>query len=486
MPAFGALIAEPLFLLADSAIIGHLGTAELAGVGVASTLVQTVVGLMVFLAYSTTPAVARHLGAGRMADALRVGRDGLWTAAGLGILLAAVGAVVMRPVLRAMGAQGEVLNHAASYALWSLPGLVAMLVVLAAVGVLRGLQDTATPLVVAGVGAAANAGLNVALVYGADLGVAGAAIGTSITQWGMALTYLVILGRWFRAEGVAVRTGWAGIRGHLTVGSWLMLRTLSLRVAILSTVVVATAQGAENLAAYQLTMTIFNFLAFALDALAIAAQALLGKELGARNLDRKEDRDAVRLLMRRLLRWGLGFGVVTGLLVGVLGPRLGFLFTDSQDVQALFGVSLLVVAVGQPVAAFVFVLDGVLIGAGDARYLALAGVVNLVVYLPLLWAVAQWGGAGAAGAVWLARVLRRLHGRPRGHPGLADPRLAVDVRHGVRPGRHRSPAPRRLREAPRDLRGSLRDLPRRAGAGDAAPGRAASCAGAREHRYDAW
>ena len=177
MPAFGALIAEPLFLLADSAIIGHLGTAELAGVGIASTLVQTVVGLMVFLAYSTTPAVARHLGAGRLADALRVGRDGLWTAAGLGVVLAAVGAVVMRPLLRAMGAQGEVLDHATSYALWSLPGLVAMLIVLAAVGVLRGLQDTTTPLLVAGVGAAVNAGLNFALVYGAHLGVAGAAIG---------------------------------------------------------------------------------------------------------------------------------------------------------------------------------------------------------------------------------------------------------------------------------------------------------------------
>lgn len=401
VPAFGALIAEPLFLLADSAIIGHLGTAQLAGVGIASTLVQTVVGLMVFLAYSTTPAVARHLGGGRLGEALRVGRDGLWTAAGLGIVIAAVGAVVMRPLLRAMGAHGEVLDHATSYALWSLPGLVAMLVVLAAVGVLRGLQDTRTPLVVAAVGAVLNAGLNVALVYGAHLGVAGAAIGTSITQWAMAVTYLVMLGRRFRAQSVGLATSWPGVRSHLTVGSWLMLRTLSLRVAILLTVVVATNQGPENLAGYQLTMTIFNFLAYALDALAIAAQALLGKELGARDVNREEDREAVRLLMRRLLRWGLGFGVVTGLAVGLLGPHLGFLFTRSPEVQAVFGAALLVVAVGQPLAAYVFVLDGVLIGAGDARYLALAGVINLAVYLPLLWVVLMWGGSGVVGAVWL-------------------------------------------------------------------------------------
>ncbi|MDN5699808.1 MAG: MATE family efflux transporter [Kocuria sp.] len=401
VPAFGALIAEPLFLLADSAIIGHLGTAQLAGVGISATVVQTVVGLMVFLAYSTTPAVARHLGGGRLKQALEVGRDGLWTAAGLGLVLATAGIIAGRPLLQALGAQGEVLEHATSYFVWSMPGLLAMLVVLAAMGVLRGLQDTKTPLIIAGIGAAVNAGLNFLLVYGADLGVAGAAMGTSITQWGMAIAYLVLLGKQFRRENVRLTTGWRGVREHLTVGSWLMLRTLSLRAAILATVVVATAQGAENLAAYQLTMTVFNFLAFALDALAIAAQALLGKELGARDLDQQAERDGVRHLMHRLIRWGLGFGVVTGLVVGFVGPHLGFLFTQSESVQYLFGIALIVVAVGQPLAAYVFVLDGVLIGAGDARYLALAGLINIVVYAPLLWAVMHFAGGSTAGMAWL-------------------------------------------------------------------------------------
>lgn len=401
VPAFGALIAEPLFLLADSAIIGHLGTVQLAGVGISATVVQTVVGLMVFLAYSTTPAVARHLGGGRLKQALEVGRDGLWAALGLGVILAVLGYAVGRPLLRGLGARGEVLEYATSYFLWSLPGLVAMLVVLAAMGVLRGLQDTRTPLVIAGVGAAVNAGLNFALVYGAHLGVAGAAIGTSTVQWGMAIAYLVLLGKQFRRENVLMRTSWAGITAHLTVGSWLMLRTLSLRAAILATVVVATAQGAENLAAYQLTMTVFNFLAFALDALAIAAQALLGKELGARDITVPEERRQVRVLMHRLIRWGLGFGVVTGLLVGFIGPHLGFLFTQSAQVQHLFGVALIVVALGQPLAAYVFVLDGVLIGAGDARYLALAGLINILVYAPLLWLVLELAGGQASGMSWL-------------------------------------------------------------------------------------
>ncbi|MGQ1795972.1 MATE family efflux transporter [Kocuria oceani] len=401
VPAFGALVAEPLFLLADSAIVGHLGTPQLAGVGVAAALVQTVVGLMVFLAYSTTPAVARHLGAGRLPEAVAVGRDGLWVAAGLGVLLSAAGWVLGRPLLERMGARGEVLEHAVAYLHWSLPGLTGMLLVLAATGVLRGLQDTRTPLLIAGIGAAANAVLNLALVHGAGLGVAGAAIGTSAVQWAMALAYLRIVHRLARRHGVGPGTSWARLRSHLAVGSWLMLRTVSLRVAILATVLVVTAQGAQNLAAHQLVMTVFSFLAFALDALAIAAQALLGRDMGARDLAEPAERQAIRDLMRRLVLWGLGFGVVTGLAVAVLGTRLGFLLSPDPAVQALFAAALLVVAAGQPLAAYVFVLDGVLIGAGDARYLAVAGVLNLAVYAPLLALVADSGGSGTGGLVWL-------------------------------------------------------------------------------------
>lgn len=401
VPAFGALVAEPLFLLADSAIVGHLGTPQLAGVGVAAAVLQTVVGLMVFLAYSTTPAVARHLGAGRLQEAVAVGRDGLWVAAGLGLLLSAAGWVLGRPLLTMMGARGEVLEHGVVYLHWSLPGLTAMLLVLAATGVLRGLQDTRTPLLIAGIGAAANAGLNLLLVHGAGLGVAGAAIGTSAVQWAMALAYFVILRRLARAHGVGPGTTWSRLRAHLAVGSWLMLRTVSLRVAILATVLVVTGQGAHNLAAHQLVMTVFNFLAFALDALAIAAQALLGRDMGARDVADPAERRAIRDLMNRLVLWGLGFGVVTGLVVALLVTRLGFLLSPDPAVQALFAAALLVVAVGQPLAAYVFVLDGVLIGAGDARYLAVAGVLNLAVYAPLLVLVARSAGDGTGGFVWL-------------------------------------------------------------------------------------
>ncbi|MFC8304218.1 MATE family efflux transporter [Specibacter sp. NPDC057265] len=378
VPAFGALIAEPLFLLADSAIVGHLGVPQLAGVGLAATILQTVVGLMVFLAYSTTPAVARLLGAGRHAQALAVGRDGLWLAAILGIALAGCGVFASEALLRAMGASGQVLVYAQEYLIVSLAGLPAMLLVLAATGVLRGLQDTKTPLLVATAGFGVNVVLNFVLVYGLHMSVGGAALGTVIAQWGMAVVYLIIVVKAARHQHVPLRPDWRGIQKVSSVGSWLMLRTVSLRLAILATIIVATAQGQNNLAAHQLAMTIFTFFAFALDALAIAAQALIGKELGAANVAQ------VRILTRTMTRWGLCFGVLTGLALAAFSGKAGWIFTSDQQVHTVLTVALLVMAVGQPLAGYVFVLDGVLIGAGDGRYLALAGMANLIFYLPLL------------------------------------------------------------------------------------------------------
>jgi putative MATE family efflux protein len=395
VPAFGALIAEPLFLLADSAIVGHLGVAQLAGVGLASAVLHTAVGLMVFLAYSTTPAVARAVGDGQFAKALAAGRDGVWLALLLGIVLAVAGFVAAEPLVGLMGADGDVRSFAVDYLRWSMPGLVAMLLIFAGTGVLRGLQDTRTPLVVATAGFSLNVVLNLVLVYGLGWSVAGSAAGTSIAQWAMAAVYLVMVERNARRHGVSLLPDWRGIRALTKVGSWLMLRTLSLRIAILATVLVVTGQGAVNLAAHQLAMTVFTFLAFALDALAIAAQALIGKELGASNPEN------ARLLTRTMIRWGTGFGVVTGVLLAAAAPFTGALFTSDPGVQSVLTLALWALAAGQPIAGYVFVLDGVLIGAGDAKYLAVAGVVNLAAYLPLLLAVPLAGTAGAAALVWV-------------------------------------------------------------------------------------
>ncbi|MFC6356385.1 MATE family efflux transporter [Luethyella okanaganae] len=395
VPALGALIAEPLFLLADSAMIGHLGEIPLAGLGIASAVLQTIIGLMVFLAYSTTPAVARRLGAGDERDAVTAGIDGLWLALGIGIALAGAGWLSAPVLAGAFGADAHVTTQASLYLSLSMLGLPAMLLVFAATGLLRGLQDTRTPLLVAGIGFAANILLNLFFIYGLGLGIAGSAIGTVVAQWGMVGVYLAVVARHARRVGAQLRPHRDGMLGGAASGGWLLLRTLSLRAAMLLAVYVATGFGSASLAAFQVAMTLFATLAFALDALAIAAQALVGRSLGA------SDVAMVRSVLVRCLQWGVGGGAALGLLTIMLSPVLGTLFTSSAEVAALLPPTLVVLGVSVPLGGFVFVLDGVLIGAGDARYLAVTGLANLAVFVPLATAVGTWASHDAAGLAWL-------------------------------------------------------------------------------------
>ena len=395
VPAVGALIAEPLFLLADSAMVGHLGTTPLAGLGLASAVLQTIIGLMVFLAYSTTPAVARWLGAGDRGRAVSVGIDGLWLALGLGVVLAVAGWFATPLLVGAFGAEPAVTAAAETYLGISMLGLPAMLLVFAATGLLRGLQDTRTPLWVAGIGFAANILLNLLFIYGLGLGIAGSAIGTVIAQWGMVAVYLAVVVRHARGTGARLRPHQAGMLLGAASGGWLFLRTVSLRAAMLLAVFVAARLGSPELAAFQIAMTLFATLAFALDALAIAAQALVGRGLGAGDLA------GVRAVLRRCLEWGVLSGAALGLLVIALSGVLGGLFTGATDVTDLLPLTLIVLGASVPLGGVVFVLDGVLIGAGDARYLALTGVANLAAFVPLAVAVLLWAPPGAAGLALL-------------------------------------------------------------------------------------
>lgn len=396
LPALGALIAEPLFLIVDSAMVGHLGVAPLAGLGIAGAVLHTIVGLMVFLAYSTTPAVARRFGAGEFGRAVSVGIDGMWLALTLGAVLALAGVLATPAIVDVFGAAPDVAEQARIYLSISMWGLPAMLIVFAATGLLRGMQDTVTPLWIAGLGFGANALLNALFIYGFGWGVAGSAAGTVVAQWGMVGAYVVVVGRLARRHEASLRPERAGLSGTAQSGGWLFLRTLSLRAAFLATVAVATGLGSTELAGWQIAFTIFSTAAFALDALAIAAQALVGKALGA------GDADSVTRVLGRTVAWGVWFGVIVGGVIAAASGVIGILFTGDATVAALIQPALLVLAVAQPLAAFVFVLDGVLIGAGDARYLALAGVLNLVPYVPALLLVAAFAGGGATGLAWLA------------------------------------------------------------------------------------
>ncbi|WP_339155911.1 MATE family efflux transporter [Actinomadura luteofluorescens] len=412
VPAFGALVAEPLFLLSDSAIVGHLGTAQLGGLGVAGQALNTLVYLCVFLAYGTTAGVARQIGAGDLRGAIRQGIDGMWLAIAIGAVLIAAGWPLIPWIVDAFGASPGVAPYAETYLRVSLFGIPSMLVVLAGTGVLRGLQDTRTPLLVSIGGFSLNLLLNVVFVIGLGWGIAGSAWGTVLAQTGSAAVYVAVVLRAARRHGALVRPEWDGLRTSATAGFGLLVRTAALRVVLIVGTSIAARMGDPEIAAYQVGFQVWTLLAFALDAIAIAGQAITGRYLGA------SDITATRAVTRRMVWWGVGCGVVFGLAVLVVRPWLPALFTSDGDVRNLLLGSLLLVAVLQPIAGVVFVLDGILIGAGDGAYLAVTTLVATAVFLPAALLVPRTGAglAGLWGAIglWMLTRMITLSLRARG------------------------------------------------------------------------
>ncbi|MFG2640977.1 MATE family efflux transporter [Streptomyces sp. NPDC048370] len=397
LPAFGALVAEPLFLMVDSAIVGHLGTPQLAGLAIAAALLTTAVSVFVFLAYATTAAVARRVGAGDVKAAIRQGMDGIWLALLLGAAVVAATLPTAPWLVDIFGASDTAAPYATTYLRISILGIPAMLVVLAATGVLRGLQDTRTPLYVAIGGFTVNALLNVGLVYGAGMGIAGSAWGTVIAQCAMAAVYLVVVVRGARRHGASLRPDAAGIRASAQAGVPLLVRTLSLRAVLMIATAVAARMGDAEVAAHQIILSLWSLMAFALDAIAIAGQAIIGRYLGA------DDADGARQVCRRMVQWGVVSGVVLGALLVIARPLFIPLFTGDTTVQDTLLPALLVVAVSQPIAGVVFVLDGVLMGAGDGPYLAWAMLVTLAIFAPVALLVPVLGGGLTA--LWWAMTL---------------------------------------------------------------------------------
>jgi putative MATE family efflux protein len=392
VPAFFALIAEPLYLLADTAIVGHLGTSKFAGFAVAGAVLTAAFGIFNFLAYSTTSAVARQIGAGNRKAAAHLGVDGLWLAVGLGVVLTVLGLVFAPAIADVMGASARAHPFAVTYLRISILGAPLLLLTLAGAGYLRGTQDTRTTLVIAVAANAVNLLLEVVLVYGLDLGLAGSAWGTVLAQLGAAVAYVWVIARAVRRVGASARPDAAGIRSNAVVGSRLVVRTGSLLTAFLVAGAIAARFGDDDIAAHQIAMQVNLFLAFALDAIAIAAQAMVGKFLGA------DTATVARAAARRMIEVGIVVGVGVGIVVALTSPWLVRIFTPDPEVQHLAEQVLWIVAAMQPVAAVVFVLDGVLIGAGDAGYLALAMLVaTFVVFLPFALVVY----ALDAGLLWL-------------------------------------------------------------------------------------
>ncbi|MCH2442477.1 MAG: MATE family efflux transporter [Acidimicrobiales bacterium] len=366
VPAVGALVAEPLYLLADTAVVGHLGTSPLAGLAVASGVLLFAYGMCIFLAYGTTASVARLTGAGRPELAAAQAVQGLWLAASLGVALAVLGAWFGQRLLGLLGAEGTVLDQAGTYLRISLLGAPAMLVMLAGVGYLRGRRDTVRPLWVAVGTAALNLILEVVLIYGFGLGIGASAAATVVAQWIGAGCYLVWIGSEVRCYEVSLGPDWSALRRLALVSTDLMVRNLSLGGTFLVGTSVAARIGAAPVAAHQVAFLVWMMLSLTMDGLAIAAQAMVGTALGA------GDGDGARRIGRRTIVWSVGVGITLGLALLLARDSVSGLFSNDPAVVGLVGFLFLHVGLMAPLSGVAFALDGILIGAGDQRFMARA------------------------------------------------------------------------------------------------------------------
>ena len=394
LPALGALAAEPLYLLADTAMVGHLGTEELAALAIAATLLTGAFTLFNFLTYGTTAQVARFHGAGEEVEAGRLAAQALWLSAGIGVCLTAFLAGLAVPLVDLMGGDGHTGELAVLYLRIGSVGLPFALIALAGQGWLRGVSDLRTPLVIVVLANAANVALNLLFIYGFGWGLAGSAWATVVSQLGMGAAFVRAL---LAAPADSRRPSLARMRPLARIGGEIFVRTAALYGSFLVASAVAARIGDDSLGAHQIAFQLFVFLALVLDAIAIAGQVIVGRSLGAGDADGAYD------AALRMIGWSVAAGAVFALLLLALIDVLPRAFTSdpavidrAQEIWALF-------ALMQPANGAVFALDGILIGAGDTRFLMWAMLAaSLLVFVPiaLLSLALDWGLVG----VWVGLV----------------------------------------------------------------------------------
>jgi putative MATE family efflux protein len=394
LPALGALAAEPLYLLADTAMVGHLGTEELAALAIAATLLAGTFTLFNFLTYGTTAQVARYHGAGDELAAGRLAAQALWLSTGIGITLTALLAGFAVPLVDLMGGDGRVGELAVDYLRIGSLGLPFALIALAGQGFLRGVSDLRTPLVIVVVANAANVVLNVVFIYGLGWGLAGSAAATVVAQAGMGAAFVRAL---LATPADSRRPSLARMRPLARIGGEIFVRTTALYASFLVASAVLARVGKDSLAAHQIAFQLFVFLALVLDAIAIAGQVIVGRTLGA------GDAGGAHAAARRMIEWAVVAGAVFGLVMLALIDVLPRAFTGDDDVLGRAREIWPLFALMQPANGAVFALDGILIGAGDTRFLMygmLAAALGVFVPVALLSLALDLGIVG----VWAGLI----------------------------------------------------------------------------------
>jgi putative MATE family efflux protein len=403
LPALGVLAAEPLYLLFDLAIVGRLGALSLAGLAIGGLILATLSSQMTFLSYGTTARSARFYGAGDRASAVGEGVQATWLALGLGTLIVVAVQISAVPLVSALAAGGDIAEAAMPWVRIAIVGVPAILISAAGNGWMRGVQDTVRPLRYVVVGFGVSAVLCPLLVYGwlgmPRMELAGSAVANLVGQWLAAILFC----RALLVERVPLRVHPAVLRAQVVLGRDLVLRTLAFQACFVSAGAVAARFGAAAVAAHQVVLQLWNFLALVLDSLAIAAQSLVGAALGAGQLAH-----AKSVAWRVTIFSALASAVLAGVFA-VGASVIPSVFTDDRSVLDAIGVPWWFMVAQLPVAGIVFALDGVLLGAGDAKFMRNATLISaLIGFLPLIWLslVFGWGLLGIWSGLSTFMVLR--------------------------------------------------------------------------------
>jgi putative MATE family efflux protein len=411
VPALGALAAEPLYVLVDTAIVGHLGRPQLAALGLAGTVLSGAFTIFNFLTYGTTAVVARASGAGQQERAARLAAQALWVSLAIGFALLVVAESLAGPLLRALGAHGQSGDYALTYFRIAALGLPAALVALAGQGYLRGVSSLRRPLEIVVAANVVNLVLEVVFVYGFDWGIAGSAAGTAIAQAGMGVAFVVEL---LRPHADSKRPRLTEMKPMLRVGRQIFVRTAALMASFLVAASVLARIGDAPLGAHQIAFQLYIFLALVLDAIAIAGQVIVGRMLGA------GDADGAHGAAVRMIAWSVVIGAAFAVLLLAVAHPLVRAFTDDPAVIHAAERLWPLFALMQPLAGAVFALDGILIGASDTSYLMWSMLASsLLVFIPIAllslaldWGVVGvWAGLDALIAARLAFLGVRFAGR---------------------------------------------------------------------------
>ena len=383
LPALGALAAEPLYVLGDTAIVGHLGRVPLAGLALGGLLLAEIVGLCTFLEYGTTAKAARLYGAGEHARAIDVGVQATWLALAFGALIVVLLELIAGPAIELMaGGRTAAYEQALSWFRIAALGAPLMLVMAAGQGWLRAFQDTRTGFYVLLSSNVASVLVSLLLVGGLGVGIEGSAIANLLAQAAAAGVFAWLLVR----RAPSLRPTLAGILPQLAAARNLGVRSFAFAASFLVAAAVAARMGDAQVAAHQIGFQLWIFVALLLDSLAIAAQALIGGLLGA------GDVAAAEALARRLLRGGTVFGIGVGAVLAFGYSLVPALFSGDADVQAQAHVLWPWLIALLPIAGGLFALDGVFFGAGDLRFMrTMTLVAALGGFLPLTLAASRFG-----------------------------------------------------------------------------------------------